>query len=136
MNLAQIQRGRGGFPKPPHVYDVGVERIVPRWNIGERLRECAAVQLRMQVPHAIHGGHANHVQVHQVAVIGHEIVGASIEPAGILEGEREPAAFDRRLERERLVHDAAVSGGLGAPPGVAAPNHRTEKHRGRHHRDA
>src|SRR5690349_13221093 len=107
--------------------DVAVKRIPAGRHVRELLGERAAVcELGVQVPDEVHSGHSDHVKVHEVTMIGQQIVCAAVEPAGVLEIEREARAFYGGFQRKRLIDDAAVTGGLRTPPGIAAPNDDAE----------
>ena len=69
-----------------------------------------------------------------MVVVGQQIVGPPIEPAGVIELQHQLiAVFHRGIHTERLVDVAGVVSGRGIPPVRAAPRtHAEDRRRGQH----
>ena len=91
--------------------DVGVETIISRGHGRKsKLKIARADWLRMQVKDDIHGRPAQHVEMHEVVVVGNEVVElALLDPARIGELEVEDVAgLEARLHLKRLINVAGV----------------------------
>ena len=85
-DLGQLDFGGGRLREPVFVDDIAVKRIPAARHRGQGLREggCAGA-VGMQVPDEIHAGNANHIKVHEVPMIGEQVVGLPGQPAGIVQ---------------------------------------------------
>ena len=84
MDGWQIHLRRQGFADSVGMHDVAVQRVAAGRHVGQRLPErAAAARFGVQVPDAIHLREVNHVEVHQVIVIGQQVVRAAVQPSGV-----------------------------------------------------
>ena len=135
MNFRQVELRRHRLADSVGVYDIAEQRVAAGGHGGQRLaKRIVRPAFGMQVPDAIHGGQMNHVQVHQVIVVGQQIVGPPIEPAGVIELQHELiAVLHRGVHSERFVDVAGVVPRRGIPPVRTAPQDDAEDRGGEQH---
>jgi len=135
------ERGHGGLRQAALVHHVAEQGPGARLQ----LRRCAGAEARrfdllgVKMQHAVERGRAHREQVHQVIVVGDQIVEtAGLEPARIAQRQIElpDVEGEARLEHDGPVHVPFVAGRFGAPPRVAAPHRQADHHRGADHRGA
>ena len=98
--------------------------------------------LRMQMPDARGIRLANHIQVHEMAVIRQKIVDLAWDrPGGIGKGQNQSVMrshariHDARRHLKRPVEVSREVAGFRAPPAVAAPENQDYQSRGRPHQN-
>jgi len=95
------------------MHHIAVKGVAPGGHRGQALLETIALSFGMQMPHQVHLGHANHVKVHQVVVVGQQVVRAPVEPARVFQLQNQSAAIlHRGLQLERLKNNPAIESGL------------------------